>query len=786
MATILNNQKSNGGSPYCYYTVTASYSARTTFGVTISGTITSHLASSSSNLGTGPTMGLNAYLTLNGVEQSAVSIKSTDSGWSGTGNHNTNYSFTINNLTPTQTSVPISFRVSRTGTAANDYSKSSALKTIACTPLDIEQGVGQSTFNSISNCLYNGTFSMSITSYSGYDVLQIKNGSTVIQTFYGVTNGTAYSFGSNEQSTILGLIGANNTYKDLTATLTTYVSNGGASLGSTDKTIRVSLPDYAPSVSMTAISDDVSTYNTYKNTATDLIKTLSKAHITISMSDNYSNNYSSATCNGVSGTISGRTAVFSNLTQTDYYDVSVTDSRGKTGTKRLYGNQYGGCDIWTVQWYKGSLPTSVDRPSPTGSTAIVTVRPTYYNGDNLKSSALLNVVFTFKYTESGSSEVTVLSSSFTESNGEYSYTISGLTPTKTVSWSISGTDKIGVAMNGDGGTLKIGMPVWNAYKNSSGSQFFRINGDAKVGGKVQATDEIIGGLGYGQFRAAQGNYGFFIRNDGSNTYFMLTNSGDAYGSWNGLRPITVQNGDGKVHFGNGVQIDSDTNLVLNGGRIEKDAGTWWIGGRDEAIVKNTRVDGGSWNPVTDNITPNGDISTGTLGDCWFIQWTPNDNYNTSSNVNNNLQIDLTDGYYCNFWTTKGEFKFNRRVYANDFYSAGNVYANGRETLTDEGWVNCWSVAGGLTCRVRRRGNLVYLRVTGSISNGSTGQKATIPDGYRPNDTYHFYGCTGGKRISRWWANASGGIGFDWAINISNASDYNSSDWVEVNSWWFIN
>ncbi|EPU7138336.1 tail fiber protein, partial [Shigella dysenteriae] len=39
-------------------------------------------------------------------------------------------------------------------------------------------------------------------------------------------------------------------------------------------------------------------------------------------------------------------------------------------------------------------------------------------------------------------------------------------------------------------------------------------------------------------RIAYGNYGFFIRNDGGSTYLMLTASGDKFGTWNGLRPLT--------------------------------------------------------------------------------------------------------------------------------------------------------------------------------------------------------------------------------------------------------
>ena len=49
------------------------------------------------------------------------------------------------------------------------------------------------------------------------------------------------------------------------------------------------------------------------------------------------------------------------------------------------------------------------------------------------------------------------------------------------------------------------------------------------------------------FRAVGGKYGFMIRNDGSNTYFLLTNSGDPWGSYNGLRPLYINNGNGYVY-----------------------------------------------------------------------------------------------------------------------------------------------------------------------------------------------------------------------------------------------
>ncbi|MEH3618269.1 phage tail protein [Escherichia coli] len=59
-------------------------------------------------------------------------------------------------------------------------------------------------------------------------------------------------------------------------------------------------------------------------------------------------------------------------------------------------------------------------------------------------------------------------------------------------------------------------------------------------------------------RIAYGNYGFFIRNDGSNTYFMLTNSGDNMGTYNGLRPLWINNATGAVSMGHGLNVSGET------------------------------------------------------------------------------------------------------------------------------------------------------------------------------------------------------------------------------------
>ncbi|EPO8239734.1 hypothetical protein ACUF67_005203 [Escherichia coli] len=83
-----------------------------------------------------------------------------------------------------------------------------------------------------------------------------------------------------------------------------------------------------------------------------------------------------------------------------------------------------------------------------------------------------------------------------------------------------------------------------------------ITGGTLTGG-LTVDGEIVSKSGNG-FRIVQGDYGFFIRNDGSSTYFMLTNSGDSLGTWNSLRPLIINNANGAVSIGNGLNVTGDT------------------------------------------------------------------------------------------------------------------------------------------------------------------------------------------------------------------------------------
>lgn len=105
------------------------------------------------------------------------------------------------------------------------------------------------------------------------------------------------------------------------------------------------------------------------------------------------------------------------------------------------------------------------------------------------------------------------------------------------------------------------------------------SGGGTIGGDLTVNGKLV--TKYADFRIAYGNYGFILRNDGSNTYFLVTDSGKAAaGSWNSLRPLYFNNSNGQVTFGhnvtgsgngsfNDVQIRSDIRNKRNLVKLDK-------------------------------------------------------------------------------------------------------------------------------------------------------------------------------------------------------------------------
>lgn len=122
-------------------------------------------------------------------------------------------------------------------------------------------------------------------------------------------------------------------------------------------------------------------------------------------------------------------------------------------------------------------------------------------------------------------------------------------------WDKNGANYTGVGSINTDDTIYFGACDSEANWITNYQQKWRFNGE------IQA-------LGPNAFRMVQGSYGSFLRNDGSNTYFLITAANDQYGSWNNLRPICFNNASGDVTMGHNLTVGGNGNfgghLIANG------------------------------------------------------------------------------------------------------------------------------------------------------------------------------------------------------------------------------
>lgn len=165
------------------------------------------------------------------------------------------------------------------------------------------------------------------------------------------------------------------------------------------------------------------------------------------------------------------------------------------------------------------------------------------------------------------------------SNSAINYTIRITTSTTaSVGGALTNAEFIYV-FNGDGYS-----PGWRrAYNTKNKPTAAEVgalpSGGGTIGGDLTVNGKLV--TKYPDFRIAYGNYGFMLRNDGANTYFLVTDAGQAAtGSWNGLRPLYFNNANGQVTFGhnvtgsgngsfNDVQIRSDRRNKRNLVKLDK-------------------------------------------------------------------------------------------------------------------------------------------------------------------------------------------------------------------------
>lgn len=304
MATILNSKKSSGGSPYAYYTVEVTPSNRLANTINMYVKVTGHLASSSSSLGTGGTMGLNCYITLNGNEYGPITLKGTSTSWSGTSNHSANTTFTVTGLTVMQTAITsVKFRVSRTGSAAGDYTKGAALSSTKCNDIAIDYYGAPSYFSSDnSNITLTNTQTVTITSYddsftNSLDLIIGNDTYHLVNSFN--TSSKTYNYSWTPP---IDYAGYNTVGSTFVGTLRVYTSAGTTPLGYTDQTVTFTIPDNAstkPTFSIT--TSDTTGYNSSRSDGSLVqYKSLLSGSLS-SISYKYSTSYKSANWSIYSG-----------------------------------------------------------------------------------------------------------------------------------------------------------------------------------------------------------------------------------------------------------------------------------------------------------------------------------------------------------------------------------------------------------------------------------------------------------------------------------------------------
>jgi hypothetical protein len=153
-----------------------------------------------------------------------------------------------------------------------------------------------------------------------------------------------------------------------------------------------------------------------------------------------------------------------------------------------------------------------------------------------------------------------------------------------------GTNKLYLGWSGAGLKLTVDTTDEGVFGMLPANQTWTgINAFANV------TANAVTATGYdattsGQFRANQGNTDFIIRNDGNNTYFLISNS--AGSSFNTLRPLSVNMTNGFVNVGQQLNvsgpisttssIDSTGNITANNGYIRANFG--WANNHNDSFL----------------------------------------------------------------------------------------------------------------------------------------------------------------------------------------------------------
>lgn len=172
--TILNEQESTYGSPYCIYTVEVQPSSRTENSVNLTVKVTSHLYASDSYLGNGYT--LTGKLVIEDTDVISIPIKSSTAVWNGTTEHTATKTATV---------------------TAGVYGATVALKavfSVASTAPDHSSGLDSVRCTNVTIPVFTPTTGIHIDNESSLSkyLCYIDNGSTWVEYIPYIDNGSSF------------------------------------------------------------------------------------------------------------------------------------------------------------------------------------------------------------------------------------------------------------------------------------------------------------------------------------------------------------------------------------------------------------------------------------------------------------------------------------------------------------------------------------------------------------------------------------------------------------------
>lgn len=182
-----------------------------------------------------------------------------------------------------------------------------------------------------------------------------------------------------------------------------------------------------------------------------------------------------------------------------------------------------------------------------------------------------------------------------------------------------------------------------------------ITGTLTVNGITTINNEMrVGGSVSNQLRLIYNNKAVICRNDGANFYLMTTNTDDALGGYNDLRPLFFNLSNGTVTMGHGLR--------LNAGQITKTStSTSWCKGRDTALLRIT--DGERYCPILSMKCNTGSWEVGSSGSAnssnLSFSFISDANYNSNTNTQT----------FHHYFDQNGDLKVHRDVRAGSWVYA---------------------------------------------------------------------------------------------------------------------